>query len=104
MTIKFKPMSSFRKNSSDFPNRLVLLMIPDPGKDALYDVVEGTIYPTIGHWYPEITYSDPKRSPLPGHWEAIGWNWCQDEFTTNKHVEPVGWAEMPKPKAGAIKR
>lgn len=106
MTTKFKPMSSFRKNCSDIPNRLVLLMIQDPGKDALYDVVEGTVYPTMGHWYPDK--NDPalgsQKPTLPGHWEAVGWNWCQNEFTTNKHVEPVGWAELPQPKKQRVQK
>lgn len=96
--MKFKPMSTFKKNCQDYPNRLVLLEIRDPGKNALFDVSKGKTYVTMGHWHPDL--NDPalgrQKPTLPGVWTAVGWDWDQDEFVQNESVSPVGWAELPK--------
>jgi hypothetical protein len=93
-------MSEFKKVCTDIPNRLVLLVVKDPGKDALYDVAPGETFVTMGHWYPdknEPNLGHQKQPKLLGTWKAVGWDWCQDTFVENESVIPVSWAELPTP-------
>jgi hypothetical protein len=78
-----------------FPNELVLLLVQiDKGENCLVDAVEGTEYCTMGHWYPKIELSD--GTVEEGHWEYVGWNWCQNCFVGTKGDKVIGW--LPRPE------
>jgi hypothetical protein len=49
MSIEWRPMAEFKKNSVEIPNRLVFLKIKNPENNALYDMEPDKSFITMGH-------------------------------------------------------
>lgn len=85
---------TWTEDTSSFPNELVLLLVQiSKGTDCLIDAIKGTKFVTMGHWYPEIVHDSGAREA--GHWEYVGWDWCQDTFVGTKGDRVIGWARLP---------
>jgi len=106
----WKAMSEYKEVPDEYPNEDVLLMVKvtEASEHQLVDAVPGTIYVTMGHWMPQIELSTggdiPQGAIEPGHWEYVGWNWCQDQFVhvVGGTTEVVGWQPMPGPEEEEI--
>jgi hypothetical protein len=93
--VVWRPADTWVEEEGCYPNELVLVLVEvsHDSHDCLVDQVEGTKYVSMGHWYPDIELSDGRIEK--GHWEVVGWNWCQDTFRANGTDTVVGWAPLP---------
>ena len=93
--VNWQPAETWVEEEGCYPNDLVLVLVEvsDTSMNCLVDQVQGTRYVSIGHWYPDIEHSDGKVEK--GHWEVVGWNWCQDHFRGNDTDKVIAWAWLP---------
>jgi hypothetical protein len=94
-SVMWQPVDTWVEDPGCYPNDLVLVMVEVSKKSrgCLVDQAEGTRYVSMGHWYPDLELNDGKVEP--GHWEVVGWNWCQDTFQVNDTDMVIGWAPLP---------
>ena len=94
--IIWHPAHTWSEEPGCYPNDLVLVLVEvtDESTNCLVDQVEGTRYVSMGHWYPDLELKDGKVER--GHWEVVGWNWCQDHFRGNDTDRVVAWARLPE--------
>jgi len=93
--VGWQPVETWVEEEGCYPNDLVLVLVEvsDKSTNCLVDQVQGTRYVTMGHWYPEIELSDGTKEE--GHWEYVGWDWCQDCFVGTQYDKVVAWQPLP---------
>ena len=94
--IIWHPAHTWSEDPGCYPNDLVMVLVEvsKDSKGCLVDQVEGTRYVSMGHWYPDADMRNGKVEP--GHWEVVGWNWCQDTFQANATDKVIAWARLPQ--------
>jgi|SRR5262245_22771317 len=97
--IKWNKPEDWPEDAQAFPNEecLLLVEVTDLCHNCLVDQEQGTHYCTMGHWMPQVP--DSKHPEDQGHWEYVGWDWCQDHFTPGTGDKVVGWIMMPDVQA-----
>jgi hypothetical protein len=94
MNIQWNAPETWDEDPGAYPNEEVLLLVEIvTGVNCLIDAMEGERYCTMGHWMPDITYSDGEVDK--GHWEYVGWDWDQDCFVGTRGDKVIGWSPMP---------
>ena|SRR5215475_1789503 len=94
--VDWQPADTWVEEKGCYPNELVMVLVEVSNKseDCLVDAVEGTRYVSMGHWFPEMEYSDGEVEK--GHWDVVGWTWCQDHFKSNATDKVIAWAKLPE--------
>lgn len=98
--MKWHKPEDWKEDTSCFPNELVLLRVEiTQGKNCLVDDEAGVTFITMGHWYPRIESHD--GTVEEGHWEYVGWNWCQECFVGTRGDKVIGWTPLPEVQSEA---